>query len=89
MRAVIPAFVGIAIIVGVVLIIIDVARTPGRTSPPSDTQGTCPLVRRIVLPDVCICSLDGKDCGAMTTRPYAVFFTQAASCPGLGCTAIP
>ncbi|PYI98842.1 MAG: hypothetical protein DME98_02810 [Verrucomicrobia bacterium] len=85
MRPLIPAFLGIVVIVVVVLIIIDVVRTLGPTSSKPTDQGTCTLVRRIVLPDYCSCSVAGKTCTAATTRPYAVFFTQAASCPTLAC----
>jgi hypothetical protein len=47
------------------------------------------LVRRIVLPDICICSTDGSHCLANKTRPYLIFFTQDAECPSLGCLAVP
>ena len=77
------ALVGIAIVVLVVLVIVDVASTPAPTAPPSG--GTCSLVRRLVLPDTCVCSAAGGTCIWATTRPYLIFFTQAASCPTLGC----
>jgi hypothetical protein len=66
---------GLAVILIVVaLIVVDVARTP------TATAGQCLLSRRIVLPDICVNSCTPAfDCTA-TTRPYAVFFTQAASC---------
>ena len=47
---------------------------------PTTTKGQCVLDRRVILPDVCLNSCNPPfDC-TRTTRPYAVFFTQAASC---------
>jgi hypothetical protein len=83
MRTVSGCLIGAAIIVIVVLIIVDVARTPASTAAPG--KGTCSLVRRIILPDTCVCSAAGATCSWVTTRPYSIFFTQAASCPTLGC----
>jgi len=83
MQTVIGSLLGIAVVVIVVLIIVDVARTPPPTTQPP--AGTCTLVHRIVLPDTCVCSAAGGTCGWITTRPYLIFFTQAASCPTLGC----
>jgi hypothetical protein len=63
------------ILMGVAItIVVDVASTPAATT------GQCLLVRRTVLPDICVnnCS-QAFDC-TLTTRPYLVFFTQAASC---------
>jgi hypothetical protein len=63
-----------AILVILVLIAVDVAKTP------TATKGQCLLARRIILPDICVNSCNPPfDCTA-TTRPYAVFFSQAASC---------
>ena len=46
----------------------------------SVTKGQCLLARRVILPDVCVNSCTPSfDC-TLTTRPYARFFTQAASC---------
>jgi hypothetical protein len=46
----------------------------------SATTGQSLLDRRIILPDICVNSCTPAfDCTA-TTRAYAVFFTQAASC---------
>lgn len=72
---VIGTLFGLAAIVAVVtLIVIDVAATP------TATKGQCLLDRRILLPDICVNSCTPAfDCTA-TTRPYAVFFTQAATC---------
>ena len=65
---------GFALFILVALIVVDVATAPTATS------GQCLLDRRIVLPDVCVNSCtEPFDC-TLTTRPYAVFFTQAASC---------
>ena len=64
----------IVVIVVAVLVAVDVANTP------TATTGQCLLARRTVLPDICVnsCSVP-FDC-TTTTRPYAIFFTQAASC---------
>ena len=85
MRPLILPFLGIVLVVVVVLIIIDVASAPGPTSSTPTDAGSCTLVRRLFLPDYCSCSVAGKTCTAVTTRPYAVSFTQAASCSTLGC----
>ena len=75
------AIIGVAIVVVIVLIIVDATRTP----PPATPQETCTLVRHIVLPDNCVCSTAGKSCTPTKTRPYLVFWTQAAACATLGC----
>lgn len=69
------AIVGlVAIVVAVTLIVVDVATTP------TATKGQCLLARRILLPDICVNSCTPAfDCTA-TTRPYAGFFSQAATC---------
>jgi hypothetical protein len=60
-----------AVVVGTV---VDVVRTP------TPTTGQCLLTRRMVLPDICVNTCSPPfDC-TRTTRPYLVFFTQAASC---------
>ena len=65
---------GLIIIIGLPLVIIDASSTP------KPAQGQCPLVKRTVLPDICVNSCrQAFDC-TVTTRPYAVFFSQAASC---------
>jgi len=79
-----PLLIG-AVVVVVVLIIIDVARSGPSVPGPT---GTCVLIRRIILPDICSCTaVGGATCPPATTRPYAFFWTQAASCvtPTLGC----
>src|SRR5437762_5462961 len=63
----VAALIGIVIVVVVVLVIVDVARTP---PPPAAPQETCTLVRHIVLPDACVCSVAGKSCHPTKTRPY-------------------
>jgi len=83
----IGSLIGIGILVIVALVIVDVAKTPAPTGPPGG--GTCTLVRRIVLPDTCVCSAAGGTCGWLTRRPYLLFFTQAASCPSLCDLVIP
>ena len=83
MRGVIIAVLGIA---GVIVIsVIDIASTP--TPKPEG----CVLDRRIFLPDICVGSCSGKTvtCPPVTTRPYAIFFTQAATCPSLGLICLP
>jgi hypothetical protein len=64
----------VAVIVVLVLIAVDVARTPAATT------GQCLLARRTVLPDICVNSCSTPfDC-TLTRRPYLIFFTQAATC---------
>jgi hypothetical protein len=64
----------IVILVVVALVVVDIATAP------TTTKGQCVLDRRVILPDVCLNSCNPPfDC-TRTTRPYAVFFTQAASC---------
>jgi hypothetical protein len=76
----IALLVGIAIVVVVVLVIVDVA-----TNPPPTPQETCNLVHHIILPDACVCSVASKSCHPTKTKPYLIFFQQAAACPTLGC----
>jgi hypothetical protein len=71
----IALLLGILAIVAVgATIVVDVISTP------TPITGQCLLARRILLPDICVnnCS-SGFDC-TRATRPYLVFFTQAASC---------
>jgi hypothetical protein len=68
----------IVIVAIVVLIIVDAS-----SKPPPAPQETCTLVHHIVLPDNCVCSIAGRTCGSLTTRPYLIFWTQAATCPTL------
>ena len=76
----IPVVVVIVIVAVAVVIIVDATRTP-----PATPQETCSLVRHIVLPDNCVCSVAGRSCTPTATRPYLIFWTQAAECPTLGC----
>ena len=66
---------GLVIIVIVGLVIKDVASTP-----PATTR-QCILQRNIILPDRCVTGCAGGErlC-TVATRPYAIFFTQAAAC---------
>jgi hypothetical protein len=64
----------VAALIVIGLIVTDVASTPAVTT------GQCRLARRIILPDICVNSCkQAFDC-TTTTRPYALFFTQAATC---------
>ena len=88
MKWVVP-ILGVIVVI-VVLIIVDVARSgPSRTAGPGGSgTGTCVLIRRIMLPDICSCTAaGGASCPVATTRPYAIFWTQAANCatPTSGC----
>lgn len=77
------ALLGILVVVVIVLIIVDVTRTP-----PATPAETCTLVHHIVLPDDCVCSKAGKNCTPTATRPYLVFWQQAAACPTLACDVV-
>jgi hypothetical protein len=64
----------LGILVVIILVSIDVASTP------SPGKGACVLARRTILPDICVNSCTPPfDC-TTSTRPYGLFFTQAASC---------
>src|SRR5436190_19145950 len=76
----VAALIGVVIVVVVVLVIVDVARTP---PPPAAPQETCTLVRHIVLPDACVCSVAGKSCHPTKTSPYLIFFQQPPEYPTL------
>ena len=67
--------IGILVMVVLVVVIIDVA-----TNPPPAPQNRCSLDTNILLPDTCVCSKAGGRCTWLSTRPYLIFFTQAASC---------
>ena len=91
MKWVVP-ILGVIVVI-VVLIIVDVARSgPSTTTGPGGSgTGMCVLIRRIVLPDICSCTAAvGASCPVATTRPYAIFWTQAATCatPTLGCASL-
>jgi hypothetical protein len=75
---------GLVIIVVLIgLVIRDV------TSTPPATKSQCILQRNILLPDRCVtgCALGiAETLCIVATRPYAIFFTQAAACAdGLIC----
>ncbi|PYL10367.1 MAG: hypothetical protein DME34_00690 [Verrucomicrobia bacterium] len=70
--------IGVAIVV--VLIIVDVTRKP-----PAAPPDTCSLVHHIILPDNCVCSNPKGVCFPTQTRPYLIFWTQAAAYNTLGC----
>ena len=65
----------VIIIVLIGLIIRDVSSTPPATS------RQCILQRNVLLPDRCVTGCAGGErlC-TVTTRPYAIFSTQAATC---------
>jgi hypothetical protein len=64
----------LGILVVIILVSIDIASTP------SAGKGACILARRTILPDICVNSCTPPfDC-TTSTRPYGLFFTQAASC---------
>jgi hypothetical protein len=66
------------VVLGLVIIIVIVAGDI--TGTPTPAKGQCILVRRTILPDYCANSCNPPfDC-TKTTRPYAFFSTQAASC---------
>jgi hypothetical protein len=74
MKIALTASFGLTLFVVITLAVVDVATTPAAT------QGQCLLSRRYLLPDICVNSCSPAfDC-TRTTRPYMVFFTQAASC---------
>ena len=74
MRLAIRISLGILLFVVIALVVVDVATTP------TASKGQCLLTTRFLLPDICANSCSPPfDC-TRTTRPYAVFFTQAASC---------
>jgi len=65
-------------VLGLVAILVIVASDIAAT--PTPGKGQCILVRRTLLPDYCANSCNPPfDC-TKTTRPYAFFSTQAASC---------
>jgi hypothetical protein len=66
--------VGTVIFIIIALVVVDVATAP------TVTKGQCLLDRRIILPDVCLNTCNPPfDC-TLTTRPYGLFWTQAATC---------
>ena len=71
----IPMTIGVLILVIAVIIIIDLVAEP--------TGSNCMLDTNIILPDRCfVPGCEGDDfCPPATTRPYMLFWTEAASCP--------
>jgi hypothetical protein len=76
----VAALIGVVVVVAVVLVIVDATKTPPKTP-----EETCALVHHIILPDACVCSNPKGQCFPTDTRPYLIFWTQAAACPTLGC----
>jgi hypothetical protein len=76
----VATLIAVAIAVVVVLAIIDAT-----SKPPPAPADTCSLVHHIILPDNCVCSTAGRSCTPTRTRPYLIFFKQAAACPTLAC----
>jgi hypothetical protein len=71
---------GLATIVALGLVAILVLIGFDLSSTPTPAKGQCVLVRRTILPDICVNSCtQAFDC-TTSTRPYGLFFTQAASC---------
>ena len=77
--------VAILIVVVAVVLIIDATRTSPPAPPAPAPAPPCALVRHIVLPDACVCPIDKSSCTPTRTRPYLIFWTQAAACPTPGC----
>ena len=74
MPAILGAVAALVTLGIIVLVGFDLASTPAATT------GQCLLAGRIILPDACVNSCTrASDCTA-TTRPYAIFFTQSATC---------
>lgn len=72
-------FGGLIVVVVAVLglITVDLTRTPPPVPP-----GRCVFVDNLILPDRCISSCkSGVDCPTTRTKPYFVFWTEAAGCP--------
>ncbi len=75
-KMIIAIGIGIIIIIVAIVVAVDVTNNPTPTS-----QDSCDLDRNILLPDKCVCSNPPRaECAATSTRPYGLFFTQAASC---------
>ena len=72
----------------VVVVFVTVLGVVDFTSTPTPPQGKCVFTKRTLLPDICVSSCaQAVDCTAKT-RPYAVIFTQAATCE-LGVVCLP
>lgn len=78
LTAVVLVIVAVLVVLG--LVVADIVMVP----PPASLT-SCDLDRNIVLPDTCLCASRGRPgCPAATTKPYFIFFRQAATC-SLGC----
>ena len=76
MKAVLVGLIVIVVVVVAILAGVDIARTP------TPAAGTCVLVDRLILPDICASGCAGcAECPTGRTRPYLFFWTEAAACP--------
>ncbi len=75
MARLIPMTVGVVLLIVAVIIIIDLVTEPTGTN--------CIMDANIILPDRCfVPGCEGDDfCPPATTRPYMIFWTEAATCP--------
>jgi hypothetical protein len=77
MKVVAIGVVGAVVLIVSALVVVDVVATP------TPSTGTCIFQNRIVLPDICVSGCPKcPTCPTASTRPYFVFWTEAASCPG-------
>jgi hypothetical protein len=73
------AIVGVGVIALLVLIAIIVVDA---VSGPTPGRGLCIFQDRILLPDRCVSGCrECPECPTAATRPYLIFWTEAASCP--------
>jgi|SRR6266571_4423489 len=67
----------------IVLIVLIVVAVDLASTPPTPARGTCVFQDRILLPDICVSGCAGcPTCPTASTRPYFIFWTEAAGCPG-------
>ena len=67
----------LGLLVLVTLVVIDLTRTA-----PTPARGQCLFQNNLILPDRCLSSCSsGIDCPTTMTRPYLIFWTEAAGCP--------
>jgi hypothetical protein len=73
--------IGTAVVAIVIVIIIDLAKTP---------RDTCQLIERTLLRDICQggCAASGGICTATKTRAYFGFGEQAAACQCISVTPV-
>jgi hypothetical protein len=70
----------IGLVGALVLVILAVVVAVDLASGPTPQKGQCLLRRQLLLPDRCVNSCASPfDC-TVATRPYLVFWTQAATC---------